>query len=72
MLTEEDKNESRNDARYFRSVVLGRAKGRCEICKDDMPFNLQIHHIERVSKGGNGWSDNLIAVCPNCHAIMNP
>lgn len=32
---------------------------------------LNIHHVKSVEDGGEGWFDNLIALCPNCHAFIH-
>lgn len=30
----------------------------------------EAHHVVSVEKGGDGWEDNLLFLCPNCHAIV--
>ena len=55
--------------------VLVRANGVCEKCKKPAPFirrsdgspYLEVHHIIRLTDGGEDAVDNAIAVCPNCH-----
>lgn len=32
---------------------------------------IHIHHIEFLSKNGKDISENLIPVCPNCHAMLH-
>lgn len=32
------------------------------------PLTLDIHHLDKVSDGGSDDPENLIALCPNCHA----
>ncbi len=32
-------------------------------------ITLDIHHIVRVADGGGNVVDNLLALCPNCHAL---
>ena len=32
-------------------------------------ITLEIHHIEWVRDGGGDDASNLIALCPNCHAL---
>jgi predicted HNH restriction endonuclease len=39
--------------------------GKCEICKGI--FELDKHHIQSKSLGGDDQPYNLIGVCPNCH-----
>lgn len=59
--------ESRRDARYWRNEVMMRCGGRCEACGIFTAYITEIHHVKPVSKGGTGWPENLIALCPNCH-----
>jgi hypothetical protein len=40
----------------------------CEKCKHDNWNILQVHHIIEKSKGGSNELDNLLLLCPNCHA----
>lgn len=55
--------------------ILIRAKGYCEDCKNPAPFNrrsdnspyLEVHHIKRLSDGGEDTVANAVALCPNCH-----
>jgi hypothetical protein len=51
----------------IRSQVLHEAAYQCSnpICRSLL--TLDIHHIDKVSNGGNNSSENLIALCPNCH-----
>lgn len=65
----DDMQLSRSTAATFRGNVLHRSKGRCELCGDHVPYILESHHVVPVAKLGSGWPDNLIALCPNCHAI---
>lgn len=32
---------------------------------------LDIHHIQKKSKGGTDKHANLIALCPNCHRLAH-
>jgi hypothetical protein len=34
-----------------------------------MVLAINIHHLALISKGGVNTFDNLIALCPNCHAL---
>ncbi len=55
--------------------VLLRAKGKCELCKNEAPFQratdntpyLEVHHKIFLSEGGEDTVENAIALCPNCH-----
>ncbi|MCB2224344.1 MAG: HNH endonuclease [Actinobacteria bacterium] len=57
-----------------KAYAHARARGRCESCDRDAPFNtssgrpyLEVHHVARLSDGGPDLPANVIAVCPNCH-----
>ena len=67
----EEKEKSRETARSYREVVILRAAGKCEACGFYCPHILRIHHIKPVSALGHGYPSNLIALCPNCHAIVH-
>lgn len=61
-------------ANYVKEI----AKGICQLCEKEAPFNdkndhpfLHAHHIEYLSSGGLDTIDNCIAVCPNCHAQIH-
>lgn len=68
---------------YTRSDVvqafaLRVAKGVCQGCGEPAPFeneggdpHLEVHHLHRLSDGGPDHPDNVIAVCPNCHARVH-
>lgn len=51
-----------------------RAAGKCEKCKTYAFKNLagewylEVHHKVWLSEGGSDHIDNLVALCPNCHA----
>ncbi len=63
---------------YIAEIAKRRAKGVCQLCEKPSPFNdkqgkpyLEEHHIVWLSKGGQDSIDNVIALCPNCHAKMH-
>lgn len=60
----------RNRDNYIHKEVLQRAKGFCENCQKYSPFILEVHHLKPVSKGGGDTPDNMVAICPNCHSII--
>ena len=39
----------------------------CEVCKNPMGSQLEVHHIEEQAKGGSNQLRNLIVVCESCH-----
>jgi len=63
---------------YIAEIAKRRAKGVCQLCKNPSPFNdkqgrpyLEEHHIIWLSKGGQDSMNNVVALCPNCHAKMH-
>jgi hypothetical protein len=50
-------------------LVLHEAGYKCAnpICRTII--TLEIHHLEPVSKDGSNEPDNLLPLCPNCHAL---
>lgn len=63
--------QSRADAAFWREEVIRRSKGDCEVCGFHCPLILVIHHVKPVARLGRGNKENLIALCPNCHAIVH-
>lgn len=61
--------EERRWTQVVRSQVIRDAKGRCACCNFYCPYILEIHHINAIHRGGTSTLDNLVALCPNCHAI---
>jgi 5-methylcytosine-specific restriction endonuclease McrA len=53
----------------LRQRLLLEAGYRCSnpVCRNVIA--LDIHHLVRVAEGGADTEDNLIALCPNCHAL---
>lgn len=68
---------------YFRSpsarkAVMQRSGGRCESpnCighSDELAVNgepvLEVDHVRELAQGGKDLPVNMIALCPNCHAL---
>lgn len=52
-----------------RKLVLHESGYRCgnPVCRHIL--TLDIHHLHYVSDGGEDTPDNLLALCPNCHAL---
>lgn len=44
---------------------------RCFACQNHFPPILNNHHIKPVGKGGESWIENLVRLCPNCHALVH-
>ncbi|MET8080582.1 HNH endonuclease signature motif containing protein [Streptomyces sp. NPDC005303] len=64
--------------RDARRAVLVRAQGRCEnpTCggqpadvTDDGQAILEVDHVERIAEGGRDHPSQMVALCPNCHAM---
>ncbi|GGW68200.1 hypothetical protein GCM10010381_61380 [Streptomyces xantholiticus] len=61
-----------------RAAVITRSKGGCESPKCEghpkerttagLPI-LQVDHVRDLTKGGPDVPWNMIALCPNCHAL---
>ncbi|MHC4853737.1 MAG: HNH endonuclease, partial [Planctomycetota bacterium] len=52
-----------------RRKVLDRDGRRCRCCRSRR--NLQIHHLQFVSQGGESKADNLLALCSYCHSRIH-
>jgi len=65
------KTHSRNEAKWWRYSTLERCKYSCEVCDTYAPHIMHIHHVRPVAHNGDGSPDNLIALCPNCHAYVH-
>lgn len=55
-----------------------RANGICELCGKPAPFVtakgrpfLEVHHIIPLSEGGEDTTENVAALCPNCHRMCH-
>lgn len=53
----------------LREQVLRRDGLRCQCC--GIKSNLEVHHEEFRSQGGDDSEDNLITLCNGCHAIVH-
>ena len=59
------------------AYVKSRAHGHCDFCGEPAPFEadgrpyLESHHIQWLSRGGEDISENMAALCPNCHRRMH-
>ncbi|CRM79212.1 HNH endonuclease [Pseudomonas sp. 25 R 14] len=56
-----------------RAWVLKEAKGICEGCGSNAPFEvdglpfLEVHHLKHLARKGSDRISNAVALCPNCH-----
>ncbi|MFJ9429965.1 HNH endonuclease [Streptomyces sp. NPDC101490] len=73
-------SESRDPVRLrkAREAVLLRCQGACEnpACggqpvdvTDSGEAILEVDHVERIAEGGRDHPIQMIALCPNCHAM---
>ena len=63
--------------RKAKEIVIARAEGKCEYIscngmppdtKNDGTPLFQVDHIIPLSENGRDSAENMIALCPNCHA----
>lgn len=52
-----------------KALVLHEAGYRCANPACRTILTIEIHHLDRVSEGGSNTPENLVALCPNCHAL---
>jgi len=59
---------------YIREFARRVSNGNCQLCDMNAPFLdkqgepfLEVHHIHYLSKGGSDTTNNVVALCPNCH-----
>jgi hypothetical protein len=52
-----------------RNLVLHEAGYKCANPACRGILTLDIHHLDYVSSGGGDSADNLLALCPTCHAL---
>ncbi|MEU1006440.1 HNH endonuclease signature motif containing protein [Streptomyces tibetensis] len=65
-------------SRTARYLVLSRSGGRCEnpectgqpadVTDDDHPI-LEVDHVVDLTRGGRDHPSQMVALCPNCHAV---
>jgi hypothetical protein len=54
-----------------KSQVLHEAGYRCGNPSCRTILTLDIHHLEEVGIGGSDRAENLLPLCPNCHALYH-
>ena len=52
-----------------KALVLHEGGYRCANPACRMVLTLDVHHLDQVSDGGANEPANLLALCPNCHAL---
>jgi 5-methylcytosine-specific restriction endonuclease McrA len=53
----------------LREQVLRRDGWRCQCCGNRS--NLEVHHKEFRSQGGDDSEENLITLCASCHSLLH-
>ena len=53
----------------LREQVLQRDGWRCQCC--GARSNLEVHHKEFRSQGGDDSEENLIVLCFSCHSLLH-
>ena len=63
-----------NRSLIVKEIALKKAQGICQLCEEQAPFFdknnspfLEVHHIVPLSEGGEDSTENVVALCPNCH-----
>ncbi|MFL5690459.1 MAG: HNH endonuclease [Ktedonobacteraceae bacterium] len=54
----------------LRLDMLIEAGYRCAVPRCRTILTLELHHIDPVREDGENAPDNLIALCPNCHTML--
>jgi hypothetical protein len=64
-------SELRRRARKLLPALIKRSGGTCDLCPFRVEALLVPHHIRFVENGGESDMNNLVPVCPNCHALIH-
>lgn len=64
-------SRKRRQSSKLKPQVLSEHNHTCWICCFDFAPILSVHHIVLISEGGDNDLDNLVILCPNCHAIVH-
>ena len=67
---------AKNKAKHnLKRVLLRKSqafkKDACELCGNEDPRVLCVHHKTPIAKGGTNDVDNLQTLCANCHKIVH-
>lgn len=60
--------EARNVPTSVKQQVLHESGYKCANPRCRYPVTLDVHHLEYVSAGGSDAPENLLPLCPTCHA----
>lgn len=64
------KINSRVGAQKLRPMLLETTGGLCECCDIDCGPIAEVHHLVPIKQGGGPDAENLVVLCPNCHATV--
>ena len=56
--------------KQWQAIAAGKA-GPCRVCSAVTPRLMQLHHVVWREDGGDDVADNIVAVCPPCHAALH-
>lgn len=60
--------ETQKHKAWIRAQAIKKYGSKCELCS--YKLSLDAHHIIPKKEGGPNEVDNLMIVCPNCHALF--
>jgi HNH endonuclease len=66
-----EKSDRKNINLKTKTQVLTESGYRCAVPTCRQILLLDLHHMWQVSDGGGDGADNLIALCPTCHALYH-
>lgn len=71
-LTPQKENKRKAVGNSQKAKVFDRQKGKCHKCRDKLELSYtEYHHLKHVAKGGKNHTENLVAVCANCHSKIH-
>lgn len=65
----EEKKKQSPSSSSLKIALAHLRGGVCENCQYNNFAILNVHHIIEVCNGGSDDLDNLLLLCPNCHAV---
>lgn len=63
--------ENVSSSRSLKNRLVLLRGDKCQICAFPNTKILHVHHIIERSNGGTDNLDNLLLICPNCHATIH-
>lgn len=61
----------KHSTRSLKKQLLIERGPKCQLCSYAIPETLNIHHIIEKKNGGTDYKENLLLICPNCHAEIH-